>query len=369
MDQGLMGLEALFQPITIGTLTLPNRFVMAPMSRYACPERMPTADLSAYHRRRAEGGVGLMLTGGAAIDHPAANNSPVLADFRAEARPAWQALVDETRAAGGRIGLQLWHAGGRFNREPWWQPAPLASPSGLGGPDFVVGEPLSDEAINDIIAGFGEAAAAARQIGFDAVEIHAAHGFLLDQFFWDVTNRRPDRWGGLHLEDRLTFALAVYHAVRAAVGPGMPVSMRISQWKEQDYGARLAATPDALARWVGPLVDAGIDVIDCSQRRFWEPEFAGSDLNLAGWVKKLTGGRTMTIGSIGLDRDVTASFAGDRALPAPLTGLVERFERGDFDLVGLGRVLLADPDWIEKTRDGRLSELIPFEKDTADVVW
>ncbi len=363
-----MGLEALFQPITIGTLTLPNRFVMAPMSRYACPERVPTPELSAYHRRRAEGGVGLMLTGGAAIDHPAANNSPVLADFRAEARPAWRSLVAETHAAGGRISLQLWHAGGRFNREPWWRPAPLASPSGLGGPDFVVGEPLNDEAIADIVARFGEAAAA-REVGFDAVEIHGAHGFLIDQFFWDATNKRTDRWGGVHLEDRLAFALEVYRSVRAATGPDMPVSMRISQWKEQDYAAKLATTPNALARWVGPLVDAGIDFIDCSQRRFWEPEFAGSDLNLAGWVKELTGGRTMTIGSIGLDRDVTASFAGDRAVPAPLTGLVERFERGDFDLVGLGRVLLADPHWIEKVREGRFADLIPFEARAANVVY
>lgn len=364
-----MGIEALFRPITFGKLTLPNRFVMAPMSRYACPDRVPTPELSAYHRRRAEGGAGLMLTGGAAIDHPAANNSPVLADFRAEARPAWRDLVAETHAAGGRIALQLWHAGGRFNREPWWRPAPLVSPSGLGGPDLVVGEPLRDEEIADLVARFGEAAAAAKAIGFEAVEIHGAHGFLIDQFFWEATNRRTDRWGGPHLEDRLEFALAVYRSVRAAVGPDMPVSMRISQWKEQDYAARLATTPDALARWVGPLVDAGIDFVNCSQRRFWEPEFEGSDLNLAGWVKKLTGGRTMTIGSIGLDRDVTASFAGDRAVPAPLTGLVERFERGDFDLVGLGRVLLADPHWIEKVREGRFAELIPFEADAANVVY
>jgi 2,4-dienoyl-CoA reductase-like NADH-dependent reductase (Old Yellow Enzyme family) len=364
-----MSLDALLTPITFGKLTLPNRLVMAPMSRYACPGRIPTPELSAYHRRRAEGGVGLMLTGGAAIDHPAANNSPVLADFRAEARPAWEALVRETHRAGGRISLQLWHAGGRFNREPWWRPAPLASPSGLGGPDFVVGEPLSDEAITDIIARFGEAAAAAKQAGFDAVEIHGAHGFLIDQFFWDRTNKRCDRWGGVHLEDRLAFGLEVYRAVRAAVGPDMPVSLRISQWKEQDYLARLAETPDALGRWIGPFADAGVDFVSCSQRRFWQPEFEGSELNLAGWVKKLTGARTMTIGSIGLDRDVTASFAGDRAVPAPLTGLIERFERGEFDLVGLGRVLLADPHWIEKTRTGRLSELVPFEKDSADVVW
>lgn len=364
-----MRLDSLFQPLTLGKLTLPNRFVMAPMSRYACPDRSPTSELSAYHRRRAEGGVGLMLTGGAAIDHPAANNSPVLADFRAETHSAWESLVLETHKAGGHISLQLWHAGGRFNREPWWRPAPLVSPSGLGGPDFVVGEPLSDEAIADIIAGFGGAAADAKRLGFDAVEIHGAHGFLIDQFFWGETNKRTDRWGGVHLEDRLAFALEIYRAVRAAVGDDMPVSMRISQWKEQDYSARLATTPDALALWIGPFADAGIDFIDCSQRRFWEPEFERSDLNLAGWVKKLTGARTMTVGSIGLDRDVTASFAGDRAAPAPLTRLVERFERGDFDLVGLGRVLLADPQWIEKVREGRFAELIPFEASAANVVY
>jgi 2,4-dienoyl-CoA reductase-like NADH-dependent reductase (Old Yellow Enzyme family) len=362
-------LDPLFQPITFGKLTLPNRWVMAPMSRYACPERVPTAELSAYHRRRAEAGVGLMMTGGCAIGRPEANNSPVLADFRDAAQPAWEALVSETHAAGGRISLQLWHAGGRFNREAWWRPAPLVSPSGLGGPDFTIGEPLDDETIADIIAAFGKAAADAGRAGFDAVEIHGAHGFLIDQFFWDQTNRRDDRWGGVHIEDRLEFGLEVYRAVRAAAGNDMPVSMRISQWKEQDYLARIAHTPDALAAWIGPFVDEGVDYVSCSQRRFWQPEFEGSDMNLAGWVKKVTGGRTMTVGSVGLDRDVTASFAGDRAAPAPLTGLVDMFERGDFDLVGLGRVLLADPRWIEKVGTGRYDELIPFEASASNVVW
>jgi 2,4-dienoyl-CoA reductase-like NADH-dependent reductase (Old Yellow Enzyme family) len=365
----LTELAALFEPIRFGNLTLPNRWVMAPMSRYACPDRIPTAELSAYHRRRAEGGVGLMMTGGCAIDRRDANNSPVLADFRAAAQPAWESLVAETHRAGGRISLQLWHAGGRFNREPWWRPAPLVSPSGLGGPGFVVGEPLDDETIADIVAGFGRAAADARRIGFDAVEIHGAHGFLIDQFFWDETNRRSDRWGGVHLEDRLEFALEVYRAVRAATGPDMPVSMRFSQWKEQDYRARLAETPEALAAWIGPFVDEGVDYVSCSQRRFWQPEFEGSAMNLAGWVKKVTGARTMTVGSIGLDRDVTASFAGDRAAPAPLIGLAEMFERGDFDLVGVGRALLADPSWVAKVREGRLDQRLPFEAEAANVVY
>lgn len=364
-----MGLESLFQPLQIRGLRLKNRFVMAPMSRYACPERAPTPELAAYHRRRAEAGVGLMLTGGAAIDHPAANNSPLLADFRAVCHPAWEQLVRDVHSAGGLIALQLWHAGGRFNREPWWKPAPLVSPSGLGDIDKPVGDPLTDEDIADIVARFGDAAAAASRVGFDAVEIHGAHGFLIDQFFWSATNRRNDRWGGATLADRLEFALEVYRAVRGAVGPDMPISMRISQWKEQDYAARLAETPEELRRWVEPFAAAGVDLFDCSQRRFWQPEFEGSDLNLAGWVKKLTGVATMTVGSVGLDRDVTASFKGDLAAPAPLTELLRRYERGEFDLVGVGRALLADPQWVKKVRGGQFEDLVPFEAKAVDVVY
>ncbi len=362
-------LQALFEPVTIAGLKLKNRFIMAPMSRYACPERMPTPELRSYHCRRAEEGVGMMMTGGAAIDHPAANNSPLLADIRPVCYPAWRDMVRDVHAIGGLLSLQLWHAGGHFNREPWWKPAPLASPSGLGGPGLVVGDALTEEGIADIIACYGKAAAAAKDIGFDAVDIHSAHGFLIDQFFWSVTNQRSDRWGGPRLEDRLTFGLEVYRAIRKAVGSDMPISMRISQWKEQDYTARLAASPDELERWVGPFARAGVDFFNCSQRRFWEPEFADSDLNLAGWVKKLTGTKTMTVGSVGLNRDVFASFDGESAAPAPLTQLVERFHRGEFDLVGIGRVILADPQWLAKVKAGRTNECIPFDAAVAGVVY
>jgi len=175
--------------------------------------------------------------------------------------------------------------------------------------------------------------------------------------------------GGPRLEDRLTFGLEVYRAIRKAVGSDMPISMRISQWKEQDYTARLAASPDELERWVGPFARAGVDFFNCSQRRFWEPEFADSDLNLAGWVKKLTGTKTMTVGSVGLNRDVFASFDGESAAPAPLTQLVERFHRGEFDLVGIGRVILADPQWLAKVKAGRTNECIPFDAAVAGVVY
>src|SRR3546814_1110914 len=105
------------------------------------------------------------------------------------------------------------------------------------------------------------------------------------------------------------------------------------------------------------LADGGVDIFDCSQRRFWEPEFEGSDLNLAGWAKKVVGRPTITVGSVGLDRDLFADFeqGGQSNInTAFLNELVRRYERGDFDIVAIGRVLLSDSAWLTKVRDTRL---------------
>lgn len=129
-----------------------------------------------------------------------------------------------------------------------------------------------------------------------------------------------------------------------------------------DFGARLAATPDELYLLLAPLIEAGVDVLDCSTRRFWLPEFPGSDLGLAGWVKKLTGLPTVAVGSVGLDDSefLSALIEGRGAANASLDRLVDLMERDDFDLVAVGRLLLSDPAWVAKIRDGRRSELRPF---------
>lgn len=364
-----MGIEAMFSPFAVKSLRLRNRFVMSPMSRYSCPDRAPNEELINYYRRRAAADVGLVMTGAAAIDRPAANNSPVLADFRPVCHAMWQRGVEAVHEAGGAIALQLWHAGGLYEQDANYRPALRESPSGLGGPDRMVGEPMSEEAIADVIAEFGRAAGAAKRLGFDAVEIHAAHGFLLDQFFWKETNRRSDRWGGARIENRARFPAAVIREVRRAVGPDLAVSVRLSQWKEQDYEARLAHDPDEMSSWLAPLVDAGADIFHCSQRRWWEAEFPGSDLNFAGWVKKLSGKPTITVGSVGLDVEVMSFFGGAVAKPSSIDAVAERLERGDFDLVAVGRTLLADPEWVLKVRDSSYQHLKPFDKRAADVVY
>ena len=100
----------------------------------------------------------------------------------------------------------------------------------------------------------------------------------------------------------------------------------------------------------------------CSQRRFWEPEFEGSDLNFAGWAKKLTGAPTITVGSVGLTGDFIAAYGGESSKPASLDELLRRLERGDFDLVAVGRALLQDPLWAVKVHQGRQDELMDFER-------
>jgi 2,4-dienoyl-CoA reductase-like NADH-dependent reductase (Old Yellow Enzyme family) len=132
------------------------------------------------------------------------------------------------------------------------------------------------------------------------------------------------------------------------------------------FYSETAATPALLERFLTPLSDAGVDIFHCSTRRFWEPEFEGSNLNLAGWTKKLTGKPTITVGSVGLDNDFTSHFTeGKSAKNTKIDGLIERLEREEFDLVAVGRALMVDPAWVNKIRDGRTAELVPFTSESV----
>jgi 2,4-dienoyl-CoA reductase-like NADH-dependent reductase (Old Yellow Enzyme family) len=356
-----MSLDALFRPFTVKSLTLPNRIVMAPMTRAFSPGGIPTEDVAAYYRRRAEGGVGLILTEGTTVERPAARNDLKIPFFHGQALPEWKKVVEQVHGAGGKIAPQIWHVGSARGQGAEWQPeGKVDSPSGFVAPEKQKYEPMTEEDVADTIHAFGRSARAARELGFDAVELHGAHGYLIDQFFWNDVNQRSDKWGGPTIADRTRFATEVIKAVREGIGEETALIIRVSQWKQQDYAARIAETPDQLAEWLTPLSDAGIDVFHCSQRRFWEPEFEGSDLNFAGWTKQLIGKPTITVGSVGLDGEFIAAFGGAGSKPASLDGLLERLDRDEFDLVAVGRALLADPYWVDKIREGRHEELKDF---------
>jgi 2,4-dienoyl-CoA reductase-like NADH-dependent reductase (Old Yellow Enzyme family) len=354
--------SSLFQPFTYKGLKLPNRIVMAPMTRSFSPGGVPTPEVSEYYRKRAVGGVGLIVSEGTVVHRPASSNDPNVPHFWGDAALAgWQHVINTVHDAGGVMAPQLWHVGAVRNpRTDWLPPMPWDSPSGLSRPGKEFCKPMSDSAIADTIEAFAHAAVAAKRLGFDCIELHGAHGYLIDQFFWASTNQRTDRYGGSDLVARGRFAAEILKIVRAEVGPDFPIIIRLSQWKQQDYTARMAHTPDEMAAWLGALADAGADIFHCSQRRFWEPEFKGSDLNFAGWAKKLTGRPTITVGSVGLSGEFIAAFGGETSQPASLDELLHRFDRGDFDLVAVGRALISDPDWAAKVRDGRTSELSDF---------
>lgn len=361
--------EVLFQPFTVKTLSLPNRIVMAPMTRAKARDGIPGPAQAAYYRRRAAGSVGLILTEGTVVDRPASRNSPGIPFFHgASALAGWAGVAEAVHEAGGRIGPQLWHTGS--TRGGGGEPdAEVESPSGIVGPNEPRGRAMTEEDVADAIAAFARAAADAKRLGFDIAEIHGAHGYLIDQFFWSGTNLRTDSFGGPDIAARSRFAAEILRAVRAAVGPDFPISLRVSQWKQQDYAARLATTPAELEAWLAPLVEAGADLLHCSQRRFWEPEFPEIDgeagLNLAGWAKKLTGAPTISVGSVGLDSEFLSAFRGKGSSKASLEGLVARMERGEFDLVAVGRSLISDAEWARKVAEGRLEDLGGF--DAADL--
>ncbi len=355
----------LFTPFTMAGLALPNRIVMAPMTRSFSPGGVPGANVADYYRRRAEGQVGLIVTEGTGVDRPGSLNDPNVPVFHGEAAlGGWGKVVEAVHGAGGRIAPQLWHVGGMKNALLPDYKHDAEGPSGLLRPGKEYGKAMREEDIADAVRAFAQAAGDAVRLGFDAVELHGAHGYLIDQFFWEGTNVRADGWNG-DLPARARFAGEIVKAVRAAIGT-TPLILRLSQWKQQDFTARLAPTPDAMAAWLQPLADAGVDVFHCSQRRFWEPEFPELDgpegLNFAGWAKKLTGKTTITVGSVGLSGEFVAAFGGEASKPASLDNLLHRLERDEFDLVAVGRALIVDPDWAEKVRDGRFAELKDFDR-------
>ncbi len=348
--------DALFRPFSFKGITLPNRIVMAPMTRSLSPSGIPGEDVAAYYRRRAESGVGLIVTEGTYPPHPSAGFDPNVPRFYGqESLMGWSRVLDQVHGAGGHIFPQLWHLGLQVSSGP-----PLGDGQHPVGPS---GEyAMTQKDIDAAIDAYAQAARSAQELGFDGVELHGAHGYLIDQFFWEKTNRRTDQYGG-DLVARTRFATEVIREVRRRVGPEFPVVLRFSQWKLDDYDAKLARTPRELEQFLNPLVEAGVDLLHCSTRRFWEPEFEGSNLNLAGWAKKLTGKPTVTVGSITLGADVMSSFRSpDQVTCTGIDDLLDRLERGEFDLVAVGRALIANPDWAVKVKAGALADLRPFDR-------
>ncbi|MCD2110433.1 12-oxophytodienoate reductase [Rhodococcus rhodochrous] len=366
----------LFRPLTVRSLELRNRIVMSPMTRSHSPGGVPGPDVVEYYRRRAAGGTALIVTEGVAIEHPTAVDNPRVPHMYGEAAlEGWRRVVDAVHAEGGRIVPQLWHVGplwGAMSADVDPDLVPMR-PSGIWGElgvtsygeDYIARasaptRAMTAEDIEQVVAAYADAAAAAAEAGFDGIALHGGHGYLLDAFLWEGTNLRDDEWGG-DLERRTRFPATVVAAIRSRIGNDLPIFYRFSQHKQQNYEARIAHTPDELKAVLTPLKEAGVDVFDASIRRFDLPAFEGSDLTLAGWAKKVTGAHSMAVGSVGIATTLRESrLQGSAPARNNVPKLERRLGDDEFDLIAIGRLHLADPSLATTLRNG--AELPEFDR-------
>lgn len=361
-------ISPLFTPYRLKTLDLKNRFVMPAMQRGMCEGGAPSQALAEYYARRAEGGTSLIIGESAAVDHPSATVQPTSAHINAKTSDAWKACVDAVGEAGGQMLLQLWHEGALRSD------GSALSPSGLAYPGKESGRAATLDELAEIRDGFVRSALIAQEIGAAGVEVHAAHGYFLDQFMWAGSNRRTDGYGGDDIADRVRYPAEIVAAIRAACGENFTITFRFSQWKEADYEARVAQSPADLEVMTAALKAAGVDMLHASNRRFWEPEWEGDARNLAGWVRQVSGIPAITVGSVGLDTDVMDTFMQEKEPGArvaeAIVDLETRLAAGEFDLVAVGRALIGDPDFVQKIEAGDYGAIRTFVRaDLGKLEW
>ena len=360
----------LYRPLSFGRRELRNRVAMAPMTRNRSPGGVPTEAVVRYYARRAAGGAGLIITEGTYIDHTASNGYRDVPAFYDAGLEGWQRVVQAVHDEGALIVPQLWHVGSVRRRGMEPNPAvPGVGPMDIFEDGERVVEAMSASDLAAVVQSYARAARAAEELGFDGVEIHGAHGYLIDQFLWEFTNQRKDMYGGT-IPNRVRFATEVVAAMRAAVADDFPIVYRFSQWKMSDYSARIANTAEELAQILLPIAAAGASMFHASTRRFWEPAFSGSNENLAACSRRLTGKPVIAVGSVGLAQQHETRRLRTRdnmgSEIAGLERLLECLERDDFDVVAVGRGMIADPQWAEKVRNGRTENLNPLSPDMLE---
>ena len=352
----------LFEEYKLKNLVLRNRVVMAPMTRNQSPGGIPTDDVISYYARRAKAEVGLIITEGIEVSHKASSAYPNVPRLDTnEAREGWKKVVDGIKNNNGAVIAQLWHCGGF--RKLGMQPNPEVpgyTASGLVKPGKKVAHEMRIKDIKETIDAYASDAKICQDLGFDGVEIHGAHGYLIDNFLWGGTNIREDSYGG-SIGKRSQFVSDIIKAVKENVDNTFIVGLRFSQWKQHDFSAKLASTPDDLRKILIPPVEAGLDFLHSSMRRFWESEFEDSEENLAYWTKKISNIPTIGVGSVGLDSDFIDMTAP--AKPTSIDKALDDIAKEKYDLIAVGRALLSDYEWVVKMKEGRLNDVIPYTKD------
>lgn len=346
MDYSLM-----LQPGRIGSMELKNRVVFPAMDA-GLADNEGNEKLARYMARRAEGGCGLLFVEVSAV-HPSTSavGEPRLYDDKY--LPGYAAIADAVHAAGGKVGVQLWHAGRQlfapdFDEFPDNWPRQIVSCSAISCSEVVPFHPreLTTEEVYEIIEAYGDAAVRAQKAGFDCVEIHGAHGYLVDQFLNEYTNHRSDEFGG-SFEARCRFGELVVENVRSKVGPDFPVIMRLNAFEGalQPGGIEIEDAVRAAKRFAAH----GLDALDISQGSY---DIEDIQVPAYYYPEKFNAANA-------------AVFKRELGLPVICAGRLnspelceEVLTAGQADFVAVGRGQLADPDFVLKAAEGRTDELM-----------
>ncbi|WP_426577223.1 hypothetical protein ACP179_03010 [Xenorhabdus stockiae] len=333
-------ITSLFKPFDLGTLKLRNRFVMASIEQERSSGEVSGKGMAEHSCQCvANEGAGLVITKAAYINHPSAGEKTDLSRLGSGSEAYFSEMVKAVHANGGVIFAQLFHQGaddsGRLDPSLAW------SPSGFSAAHGSYGKAMTLDDIDEIIASFAETASFAQSVGFDGVEIHGAHGYLIDQFLWANTNRREDVWGG-SIRNRAQFAAQIIAAVRRVTGRSFPISFLFSQWKMGANNAAIATSPQDLEILLDPIVQAGVTILHASDGYFDQPAFRNSDRSLAVWAKELTELPTIAGGPIDLSLSGWPSYSTD------LEVLIRQLDNQQIDLVAVGRQLFSEPNWVSE---------------------
>ncbi len=339
----------LFEPITIGAWNLRSRTAMAPMTRCFADDGTGVVgdNVVEYYRRRANDGIGLIITEGIVISPRAKGNPGVPGIYTQAQIDAWKKVTDAVHAEGGTIIAQIWHVG-RASHHTIAGNLPPQAPSAIRaegkvsrfGEPFDVPEEMSIEDIKEVIQQYTQAAKNAIEAGFDGVEVHGAHGYLIDQFNSDISNQRTDRYGG-DLANRLTFMKEVLTNVIAAIGTDRTL-IRFSALKIDQPHYMWDDPETAIQTFIEAFKQVGITMIHPSTMEFTKK--IADEKTMHQLVRKYWDGVIVGVGDINPE---TAEAA-----------LTER----TIDIAAFGRPLIANPDFLHRLKNGE--DLITYDAKT-----
>jgi NADPH2 dehydrogenase len=331
--------SALFSPYKINQLELANRIVVAPMCQYSADDGVPSPWHTTHLGMLANSGAALVVVEATGVERRGRITHGCTGIYSDACEDAFARVIAHCKRIGNaKFGIQLAHAGrkassarpweGGLGLKPGEDPWPTIGPSAIA-PGAAWSEPRAmDEAdMAEVRDAFVDAAKRSLRAGFEAIELHMAHGYLMHSFVSPISNKRNDAYGG-SLEDRMKFPLEVLRAVRAVVPKGMPLGARISSTDWMEGGL----TGDDSVAWVAAMKQAGLDFVDISSggvtAEVRTPTTPGYNVPIAEQIKRETGVPTRVVGLIATARQAEDIVA-----------------QGKADMIALGRAMLEDPHW------------------------